>query len=459
MPEEISLTFRIVTVAIFAFLFSQIFFLLGDKIWNFEVISQLFDRWYAVLGYFVGLVLEAALTATAAFTSSYIISFLGLPIPPQNVFTSNLRFFLRGLWAYPTQLPPGLTLPQNIADLIGGSSPLAALLSPILYMLQPLYFSFYPLLFVIAISGIFFYLVLGEPRAGQVAFAALVGVVVVASFHFPPLATRSISIGFSIPSADITTFLVSQTFFLGLVSYLYLESLYMTDYIRQIRDPQQNRKQWLEAQIKIIQKEASKARELTAEESTIRSTKIGKSMSSTAFTFIRENLEKRLFKRLKKEDTLVIHDVRRLEAYLRELNRKNPDAIETLKAESGVATTSEIIKPVTSGVIIRLVIISIMSFVVMQPTLVLQFLNMPTVIFESLEATTPEMSLFILLPVALLFPVISQVIKYGIERTKRLREDAFQKKEIDEPPKIEDVRLTKQPPKREEPEESPEISE
>ena len=118
MPEEISLTFRIITVAIFAFLFSQIFFLLGDKIWNFEVISQLFDRWYAVLGYFVGLVLETTLTMISVPVSSFIITFVGLPIPPQNVFTLNLRFFLRGLWAYPTELPPGLALPQNLEDLV-----------------------------------------------------------------------------------------------------------------------------------------------------------------------------------------------------------------------------------------------------------------------------------------------------------------------------------------------------
>jgi hypothetical protein len=161
---------------------------------------------------------------------------------------------------------------------------------------------------------------------------------------------------------------------------------------------------------------------------------------------------------MKKEDTLVIHDVRRLEAYLRELNRKNPDAIDTLKAESGVATTSEILKPVTSGVIIRLVIISIMAFIVMQPTIVLQALNMPVVIVESLEATTPEMSLFILLPVALLFPVISQVIKHSIERARQIREESLKKEDESKPAKVEEIKLTKEPPKREEESQSPEES-
>ncbi len=450
MPEKISFVFRLLTVVIFAFLFTQIFLLLGDKIWNFEVISQLFDRWYSVLGYFMGSFLEIAVILFAVTTANYVVSFFGLPIPPYNIFTSNIQYFLRGLWGYPTVLPQGLLLPQSITDVIGSSSPLALFLSPLLYMLQPLYYSFYPLLFIIAIASIFFYLVLGDPRAGQVAFGALVGVVVVASFHFPPLATRSISIGFTVPSIDIPTFLVSQTFLLGLVAYLYLESLYMTDYVKQIRDPQLNRKQWLENQIKIIQREASKAREMVTDETTIRGTQLGRSMSSDAFSFIRENLEKRLFKRIEKDDTLVIHDVRRLEAYLRELDRKNPHALETLKAERAVATTTEIMKPVTSGVLLRLVIISIMAFIVLQPTLILQIINMPLPVYESLEATTPEMSLFILLPLTLLFPVITQIIKYGIDRATHLRELEHKRIEKEEGAKREAVRLIKEAPEQKE---------
>ncbi|MHA1918033.1 MAG: hypothetical protein ACTSUV_06975 [Candidatus Ranarchaeia archaeon] len=430
--EKFSLISRFIALGIYGFLFSQIFFLLGDKVWNFDVISQLFTRWYEVLGYAAGVGLEIVIYQLAFIMNSFVGLIFRISLPAINPVTINLINFLRGYWGYPTELPPAVIIDfSNIQDDILGT-----VLAPILYMLQPLYYSFYPLLFVITIFSIVAYMFLGNIRTGQIAFAALMGVVVVASFHFPPLATRSIPLGFEIPSIDISQFLVSTTFQIGIISYFFIEAIYMTDFLSKILDPQIKRKKWLETQISIIKREAKKERKIVNEGEIMKGSQFSRRMSSEAFSFIRDNLEKRIFKRNQDEDRTVIKNVRRLESYLRELKRKTPEVIDNLKAESAKATGRELTTPIVIGIFLRSIIIISLGFLVLQPLIVMNFINSPLPVLQSLEATTPEMSLFILLPIAMTFPVsalgirrIIQSKNNGKGKAKVLEKEKTEKKE------------------------------
>ncbi|MHA1712846.1 MAG: hypothetical protein ACTSW4_02210 [Candidatus Ranarchaeia archaeon] len=404
---------RGVALVIFFYLFTVIYGRLSVDVWDLQIISETFTRYYWIGGYFIGLALELFMSAALPGITFILGEMLGIPVVPDNVFISNVTSFLRTMWRYPTELPPDLLqLLGSVTTLFGPVQVVS------LYMIQPIVYSLFPIMLIITIVAVMIYAATGAPRFGIISFAALHGMVAVASIQIPELFTRATSLGYEAIPATITEFYSTQIFQVAIISYFFLESVYISDYLRQMLDPQTTAEKRFLQQYRRLKEEAEKPIETTGESHVITGSHFSRLHGSASFTFIREILEKRLFRKKSIDEQLgSSQDVRRLNVYLSQLQRKNPKAIDTLTARSALPSMAQILSPTFLGTILRAVALVFLSFFVIQPTVILSALNVPPPILDSIEALTPEMSLFILLPLATGFALISTVIRYFIERT------------------------------------------
>ncbi len=238
----------------------------------------------------------------------------------------------------------------------------------------------------------------------------------------------------AIPIDNFFAFLISPTAIFAIACYLNLEWAFQINYIDNVTNPVLERSERLETQLEIIERESKfittdvdkikeearkKKEELGLEE--VRASKIF-AKTTQKISYIKEMIEK---KRLEQEEKKLISaasKTRRLGRYVERLFREDEDARNTLTAQSSAPKAKSLVVSTVFVFVYRMILLILISFIIIHPRwFFINVFNLPEAITRSISMYSPEVTLILLLPIILLFPVISKIISYIKHRTLILR--------------------------------------
>jgi len=135
-----------------------------------------------------------------------------------------------------------------------------------------------------------------------------------------------------------------------------------------------------------------------------------------AMTYLREALERRIFKR--KEEEYSVNQ--RLKTYFETLVEQNPDAEQTITAESVSPKAARIAAAIAPNLVIRMTVVVIVAWAVLNPSRLMKRLILipdnARPLLQSLELTQPEMLLTILAQVVIGFVILAFVLSWIRDR-------------------------------------------
>ncbi|TFG12999.1 hypothetical protein EU537_07670 [Candidatus Thorarchaeota archaeon] len=251
------------------------------------------------------------------------------------------------------------------------------------------------------------------------SFLAIQGILVISAFAeflvsrgiitAPILATVDIP-NFEIFPTDIFVFLTSSPQILAVVSFAYLEFSYQMLYSDSVGKPVEEREETLKKQLLALRQETKKQDAIERDEK-LRTTGMSRVSGATAFSFLREAIERKVLGRKDAIENLdVISDVRRLQIFVDQLLKSNPEAKNNLTASAAAPSESYVIGSTILGSAIRFAGVITLSFVFMNPAFFISFFKLPPGIQNSVEIAQPELVVFFLLPILLLFPLAAMII-------------------------------------------------
>lgn len=101
----------------------------------------------------------------------------------------------------------------------------------------------------------------------------------------------------------------------------------------------------------------------------------------------------------------------KLSTYLQELSRTSPGFASSISAKSVLPKPAKIVSSFLSKSLLRIFILTLLVFICVNPVPVLSLFAPPAVL-ESVEFLTPEITILLLLPISLMFPLVSLVSSY-----------------------------------------------
>ena len=238
-----------------------------------------------------------------------------------------------------------------------------------------------------------------------------------------------------IPIDDFFQFLASPVILLAIVSYVYLELAFQINYTYTVTRPSLQRSDRLEAQLEILEseshfvvanidkiKEEAKKRkeELQIEEKT----SVNKFLLKLEerFSYVKEMIEKRKLEEEEKKLVTAASKTRRLGRYIERLFREDPEARDTITARSSTPKAKVLASSTLVNFLSRLIILILISFVIIHPHwFFVHIFNLPPAISESVAMYSPEVVVVLLIPIILVFPVISKIISYVKHRALIIR--------------------------------------
>jgi len=227
-----------------------------------------------------------------------------------------------------------------------------------------------------------------------------------------------------IPIDNIFQFFASPVILLAITSYIYLEMAFQINYTFTVTKPSLERSYRLEAQLSVLQsesyyitanvdkiKEEAKKRkqELKIEEKAT----IGKFFAKTGetFSYVKEMIEKRKLEEEEKKLITAASKTRRLGRYIHRLFQEDNEARDTLTAKSSAPKPKSLIVSTIINFIFRVGLLIIISFIIIHPKWFMEnVFNLPPAIIESVAMFSPEVIIILLVPLMLIFPVISKII-------------------------------------------------
>ncbi len=240
-------------------------------------------------------------------------------------------------------------------------------------------------------------------------------------------------------SNQFVTFIASPIFQVALAAFVYLELSFQLNYIYQMTSPIEEREARLLYQINSIKSAAAEAvinlKKIEIEEKEKKEEKANKklemdeegniiekkkvvsvrqflSKSATGFSNIKDMIDRRKLEDKAKKRVEALHDTRRLSNYLNKLLSEDKEAEMTLTARSSAPAAGKLIRSTIIDILFRLIGITVLVFVVSQTKWVLiNVFTVPPAISESVEMFTAEVILTLLIPIILLFPIISLIIR------------------------------------------------
>ncbi|MHA1409896.1 MAG: hypothetical protein ACTSQY_06265 [Candidatus Odinarchaeia archaeon] len=236
------------------------------------------------------------------------------------------------------------------------------------------YFGFQLLLVSAIIFSLFFILKLKSKHAIAV-FLSLQGMVVLAALF------GNVTLGSTSLASDLINFFTNPILLYVLLSYIYLEIVFTISHANDVFYENINYKDKISGEIDYL------------------------------LNFSFDNKEKNTSK--PKKETLVKQmESYKLSVYLNELKKMDPNVLNTMTAGSLLPTSKEILKPFLINSIIRIIALIFLTYIIVNPVLILSMLNAPLSLLESIEIMTPEIVIFLLLPISLMFPLASLIISY-----------------------------------------------
>ncbi|MFW9845611.1 MAG: MAP7 domain-containing protein [Candidatus Thorarchaeota archaeon] len=239
---------------------------------------------------------------------------------------------------------------------------------------------------------------------------------------------------------DFIVFLTSDIQILVLVSFAYLELSYQMIYSYSVGKPVEDREETLKKQLLAL-RQATRKQDAIERGEKVSITAMSRSSGATAFSFLREAIERKVVGSKDALENLdAVSDVRRLQIFVDDLLASDSRARDELTAKAAAPSSAYVIGSTIMGSAFRFLSVIAISFMLMSPTVFLAILNPPVGIQSSLEVLQPEIVLLFLVPVVLLFPFAAMVISWFSKRevvkeekmTKAEKEAMkAQKKELD----------------------------
>jgi len=227
-----------------------------------------------------------------------------------------------------------------------------------------------------------------------------------------------------IPIDNIFQFFASPVILLAIASYIYLEMAFQINYTFTVTKPSLERSHRLEAQLSVLQSEShyitanvdkikeeakKRKRELKIDEKAT----IGKFFAKTGdtFSYVKEMIERRKLEDEEKKLITAASKTRRLGRYIHRLFQEDKEARDTLTAKSSAPKPKSLIISTIINFIFRVGLLIIISFIIIHPRWFMEnIFNLPPAIMESVAMFSPEVIIILLVPLILIFPVISKII-------------------------------------------------
>ncbi|MFW9962792.1 MAG: hypothetical protein ACFFCX_04480 [Candidatus Sifarchaeia archaeon] len=238
---------------------------------------------------------------------------------------------------------------------------------------------------------------------------------------------------------DFMDFLISQAQILALVSFAYLEVSYQMIYSSSVGKPVEDREETLKKQLLAL-RQATRKQDAIERGEKVSTTGMSRSTGATAFSFLREAMERKVMGGQSALESLdAVSDVRRLQIYVDDLLQGDPGARDELTAKAAAPSSAYVIASTVTGSLIRFLTVVAVSFILMSPYVVDMLLNLPIGIANSVEMIQPEIVVLFLVPIVGLFPFTAAVISWMskrevVEKEKLTKEEkeakAKRKKEL-----------------------------
>nr|MDO8114061.1 hypothetical protein [Candidatus Sigynarchaeota archaeon] len=209
--------------------------------------------------------------------------------------------------------------------------------------------------------------------------------------------------------------------------YACIEMSFQTAYTAKVTQPSIERQRRLEGQIsllgeKSLQFELEKQRSMREQKQLSVEGKKGEEEEKKRITLksfftgagidaIRDLIERRERTRERERLEEVSSDTRRLNTYITRLFEINVEARESLTAIGSAPSQKRMVTSTFLNMGLRLGALIGLVVVVTNPILLYQVFNVPPIISESFDITAPEAVITALVPIALLFPLVSFIIR------------------------------------------------
>jgi hypothetical protein len=133
-------------------------------------------------------------------------------------------------------------------------------------------------------------------------------------------------------------------------------------------------------------------------------------------------IEKRKLEEEEKKLVTAASKTRRLGRYIDRLFREDSEAHNTLTASSSAPRMGNLAYSTAVNFSYRVILLIFISYIIIHPRWFLLYVfNLPPAITESVAMYSPESIIILLLPIMLIFPVISQLISYIKHRNLIIR--------------------------------------
>jgi len=237
-------------------------------------------------------------------------------------------------------------------------------------------------------------------------------------------------------SENLWEFLNSTIFKLAFVNFLFLEFSFEVSYLDQVTKPSVEREIRMKNQIIYLKSEAQKAisnlkkmdekREqdrlnlLKAQQEAgpqyqsehMKLVEFMSEKGSKQFSYIAEMIEKKKIEREEKALETAMKGTRQLVFFLDKLFVQNPESYHTLTAKTSAPSNVKLVTSTVMNMAFRFGVILLLTFFSSHPRWFIETIfHAPEAITNSVEMLTPEIILTVLLPLLLLFPIISQIIR------------------------------------------------
>jgi hypothetical protein len=211
-------------------------------------------------------------------------------------------------------------------------------------------------------------------------------------------------------------FLESNAQVLAIVSFAYLEVSYQMIYSYTVGKPIEDREETLKKQLLAL-RQATRKQDAIERGERVSTTSMSRSTGATAFSFLREAIERKFVGTQDALENLdAIADVRRLQIFVDELLQSDPKAKDELTAKAASPSSAYVIGSTITGSAIRFLSVIALAYIFLNPRMLILLLTLPPGIEQSIELLQPEIILLLFVPVLLVFPFVSMVITWFSRR-------------------------------------------
>jgi hypothetical protein len=379
------------------------------------------------------LIALSAAFVTSSGLNPYMFEFI-------SVFFKN---FIGAWFVFPESIIPSI---DEIPDLVGAE---------IGFLGDNLYLFSFQILYLLSIFYAIRFFFKSDPKYTLYTIGSLVLMIIIPLMAFgfndmmnlfgiPPLSyledlANPLDVTLSnIPINDFFAFMASPITVFGIGSYIYIEISFQAHYAETVTKPSLKRSERLEAQLDILKRESihitanvdkikaeAKKRKEEIEGEEKEGISVSKFLSKTAtrFSYIKEMIEKRRLEEEEKKLITAASKTRRLGRYIDRLFREDPESQNTLTARSSSPKVGNLAISTLINFSYRIILLVFISFVIIHPRwFLINVFNLPDAITDSVAMnSSPEVIIILLLPIMLIFPVISQLISYIKHRNLIIR--------------------------------------